>query len=333
MSPSTPTAYTVTHGSISDSVLAERWEALRAQSPQNSPFSSTRFAAGLRDFAGFENTIFLVSKGGIDLAGVLLYSQRKGPFNVATVPPFTSFSSLISTTSLESVATSEAGTPYTLLLHKIQEHFDSILLHHHPTLKDIRLFKWSSWKTTPLYTYHIDLTDADDIEAGWSASTRRTFKKHASDHIFEERPRGLDSVVKLAEASYKRHGRSLPIPPKELLAFADQLSEAGMIRTFTLTPTNQDAPTAGVALLHDHEVAYYWLAGSVPGHSMTILLGHLFPRLASEGIRLFDFVGANTPYIAEFKRRFGPELVPYYATHCSPSTTFAFLQTIRRKLI
>ncbi|MEM7270768.1 MAG: hypothetical protein AAF401_16145, partial [Pseudomonadota bacterium] len=123
---------------------------------------------------------------------------------------------MLTITPLESVATSEAATPYTLLLHKIQEHYDSILLHHHPTLKDIRLFKWTSWKTTPLYTYHIDLSNAESLETGWSASTRRTFKKFATDHAFQEDPQAIDAVVNLAKSSYERHGRTLPFPPDNL---------------------------------------------------------------------------------------------------------------------
>lgn len=332
MSPHTPTNYTVSHGSLSDTLLAERWEFLRANSPQRSPFSSAPFATGMREFAGYDNRVFIVSDAQQDIAGILTYTQRKGPFLIATVPPFTSFSSLLTTRPLQTVATSEAGTPYALLLHKLREQFDHVLLHHHPTLKDVRLFQWTSWKATPLYTFHIDLTDAAQLESNWSTSTKRTFKKHASTYSFQEDASALQSVINLAQASYGRHGRPLPLPAKQLTGLISQLQEAGMVRIFTITSDSSHTPTAGLALLHDQEVAYYWLAGSVPGHSMTVLLGHLFPLLASEGIRLFDFVGANTPYIAEFKRRFGPELVPYYATQSSPSKSFASLQSLKRAL-
>ncbi len=43
-----------------------------------------------------------------------------------------------------------------------------------------------------------------------------------------------------------------------------------------------------------------------------VLLGHILPRLRDDGIEQFDFVGANTPSIAEFKRHFGPVLTPYF---------------------
>lgn len=330
--PQPPTDYTISRGSLNDTPLVQRWESLRVQSPQNSPFASPHYAAGMQQFAGYGNQLFLVSRDDKDLAGVLTYTKKKGPFRIATVPPFTSFSSLITASPLESVATSDGGTPYSLLLHQMRDYFDSILMHHHPQINDVRIFKWASWATSPLYTYHIDLTDIDRAEAAWSSSTRRTFKKHAASYSFRENPDAIRDVVALATGSYQRHGRALPLPPNTLISLVKHLQQNNMLRIFTVTPSDENRPTAALGLLHDGEVAYYWLAGSIPGHSMTVLLGHLLPQLASDGIRLFDFVGANTPYIAEFKRRFGPTLVPYFATTCSSNTTLAAIQSLKNTI-
>ena len=75
-------------------------------------------------------------------------------------------------------------------------------------------------------------------------------------------------------------------------------------------------PEAGLAALTDGRTAHYWLAGSVPGAAMTVLLAEAFTRLAEEGVTTFDFAGANTPSIAEFKRKFGSTLVPYARARC-----------------
>jgi hypothetical protein len=45
---------------------------------------------------------------------------------------------------------------------------------------------------------------------------------------------------------------------------------------------------------------------------MTVLIGKLLDELSQEGFEYFDLVGANTPSIAEFKRRLNPVLVPYF---------------------
>ena len=98
-----------------------------------------------------------------------------------------------------------------------------------------------------------------------------------------------------------------------------RLQECGLVRIFTVAPSKNAAPTAGVALLHDGEQAFYWIAGSVPGPSMTVLIGRLLLELKAAGVDCFDFAGANTPSIAEFKRRFGATLTPYFAVTRRPN--------------
>ena len=69
---------------------------------------------------------------------------------------------------------------------------------------------------------------------------------------------------------------------------------------------------AAFALLCDDRSASYWVTGSSPGPAMTVLLGSVFPLLEAQGLESFDWIGANTPSIAEFKRRFGAMLTPYF---------------------
>ncbi|MCH8962729.1 MAG: GNAT family N-acetyltransferase, partial [Bacteroidetes bacterium] len=97
-----------------------------------------------------------------------------------------------------------------------------------------------------------------------------------------------------------------------LLRLVDALCAEGQVRLFTATPHDAETPEGGLAVLHDGRTAHYWIAGSAPGPAMTVLLGHTLPRLRDDGIEQFDFVGANTPSIAEFKRHFGPVLTPYF---------------------
>jgi hypothetical protein len=52
---------------------------------------------------------------------------------------------------------------------------------------------------------------------------------------------------------------------------------------------------------------------------MTVLIGTVVPRLHALGVKSFDFVGANTPSITEFKRRFG-----------SVRQEYAYVSAVRR---
>ncbi len=103
-----------------------------------------------------------------------------------------------------------------------------------------------------------------------------------------------------------------------------------MIRIFVARPKDQQQPDAGIVVLHDGETACYWIAGSKPGPAMTVLLGHVLEELKSSGLRSFDFIGANTPSIAEFKRRFGPALTPYYAGLSTPNKALGGLLQLKK---
>ena len=110
------------------------------------------------------------------------------------------------------------------------------------------------------------------------------------------------------------------------------LQEKNYATTFTATPVSGGAPEAGLIVLRDGASACYWIAGSVPGPAMTVLLGHVLSRLQAEGVRYFDFVGANVPPVAEFKRHFGPKLVPYLRAHRTLRPDLRLLDALYHRL-
>ena len=87
---------------------------------------------------------------------------------------------------------------------------------------------------------------------------------------------------------------------------------AGLCRLF-VTRDGSGQAVAAVGFLVHNKAVYYWLAGSRPGPAMTILLSSALPALAATGAEAFDFVGGNTPSIAEFKRRLGAIPITYWA--------------------
>jgi hypothetical protein len=97
------------------------------------------------------------------------------------------------------------------------------------------------------------------------------------------------------------------------------LVEAGHARVFAAQARETSAPEAALVVAHDGQTAFYWIAGSDPGPAMTVLLAYTLPQLRHDGITTFDFMGANVPSIAEFKRRFGPALQIYHhVRHVGP---------------
>ena len=280
---------------------------------------------------GYTVKLFIISEGEKDLAGILTYSEKKGPFSRIVVPPVTPFSSLITRFEELPATSSSHLQPYGILLEHLEREFDGIRIHNHPSLRDVRLFQWKQWLVSPLYTYLIDIeAPYDTNETSWSTGTRRAYRKHADNYTFREDNTAIEAAIGLCAKSYKRHDRGLPVSQKQLFEFCTYLQRHNMVRIFTVSQNSASEPEAAVVLLYDRQTAYYWLAGSEPGHGMTILLGQLFRFLPKTGLKYFDFVGANTQLIAEFKRRFGSTLTPYYAVQHRPNRVLATLENIKR---
>ena len=109
---------------------------------------------------------------------------------------------------------------------------------------------------------------------------------------------------------YARSGTALDVDAAAARRLVQRLLATDAARAFGVRDS-QGVALSAVVVAQDGRTAYYWIAGSRPGPGMTVLLAGLLPLLQREGFDTFDFVGANVPSIAEFKRRFGPQLTPY----------------------
>ncbi len=304
--------------------VKSRWESLLSSSPQASPFATLSYAEALTTHAGIEANCWFVADEHTDLAGLLVFSRHQGPFKRVVVPGFTPYSSLLFTQ-----AATSPEEPFMLLLNSLAETFDDLRLHLHPRIEDVRPLSWVGWQTTPYFTFLFDLTAYDLAKTSWSTSTRRNFRKSVDDYTIEEDARHIGPCIALCADGYARSKRPFPIHPETLKRMALDLDHQNMIRTFVVLPRGKEAPEAGIVVLHDQRTACYWIAGSEPGPAMTVLLGHVLGELKNAGIQTFDFIGANTPSIAEFKRRFGPALTPYYAGLTTPNKALGALLQLK----
>jgi len=204
-------------------------------------------------------------------------------------------------------------------LRALSNAFGQVQLTLPPWFADARPFQWAGWAASPLYTALVDLTVAD-LHARWSASTRRTVRRHQAHYQYDATHRVHGAVTRLLEASYARQARPLPAAATALQAVLSALVTSDACAMPAVRSEETGEIDACVALLQNHHTAHYWLAGSRPGPAMSVLLDRVWSDAQSRGLRTFDFIGANTPSIAEFKRRLGGRLVPYYhvAAHAHP---------------
>jgi len=296
------------------SIEAEhRWRALWERSPQRSVFSAVEYAATIAETFGLEcQSHFVSGRDGEDAVGVLVFVRRLGPYRTVVVPPFTPHSSIIFGTMPSETEIHQRRSALDILLKNLEEQFHALRFQLHPGCTDVRTYTWRGWQVRPYYTYIASLDGAESALKGWSQRTRRTARNERDRFVVQENHEAAAQIARTYIQSLRRQRHRLPASHERITRLLDALYQRGLARLFTITPSDSSEPSGGLAMLTAGQEAYYWLGGSVPGSSMTVLIGAVLPVLCESGIRTIDYVGANTPSIAEFKRQFGGKLVTYY---------------------
>ncbi len=298
--------------SLDDDGARARWRTLWENSPQRSAFSSLFFADSAAAAYGLRARIHFVGREQQDEAGAIVLYRGAGPFRSAGVAPFVQYSGLLLRRTSCEAAVHQRRSPLEAALRLLEMQYGRLLLL--VSLSDPRPAQWRGWKVSPLFTY---LLAPGTGLAAWSRTARRSYKKHVDAYTVTEQPGATSAVVAACAQSYARHGRALPTRECILTRLVDRLVRDGHARLFTVR--HGGALEGGSAILHDGRTAHFWIAGSKRGPAMTVLLGKTLGALADAGISSFDFTGANTPSIAEFKRQFGARLTTYYRLEWRPS--------------
>ena len=305
---------------------AERWKALQAVSAPHTPFCRLDYVRAVASEAGLHLGIHIVSENGRDMAGAAVTWKRRGPWREAIVPPFTPFSALILRDALNPADIHSRTTPLESLLAELEAGYDRIHVHLDPEYTDIRPAQWRGWTTRPLYTYRLNTADGPET---WSKGAARTFRSGKDAYDLLEGNGVGSAAALLATASYARQRRKTPLDKAALEALVRTAESTGIASSFAVRRRDSGDIQAGIVVLHANRKGYYWVVGSVPGPAMTVLLGKMLPRLHASGIEEFDLMGANTPTIAEFKRRFGARLTPYYRIGFCRKPVLQWLCTLR----
>lgn len=225
-----------------------------------------------------------------------IYAERKGPYRIIRVPPFTSYTA---------IATKDPGKALCALLPGLVADSHAFRLHFPPDfVPSLSSGTFPVAKTGELFTYYAPVAPADAIRTFWSENPTRVFRRERDAFHVEEEASAARALADLVTASYARHNRKPELSVEAITRLVSRAVSGGIARLFVCRDESGEARAAAAFLIQD-QAAWYWSAGSHPGPAMTVLIGTVLPRLHDLGVKSFDFVGANTPSIAEFKRRFG----------------------------
>ena len=295
---------------LRDSDAVRAWDCLPSSHDWDTVFGTYPYLETIASHSrAAVDQITIEDERGVTAAARLAVHRRLG-FSLSPILPLTAFSAIRLRDDLKEVEVHERTSVLEDLLRAIERRFCAASIHLPPAVQDMRIFSWRGWKVRPLYTYRIALNETEPPLAAWSESARRTARQEAPEfEIVETNP---ETQARLVVESYSRSGRKPPLGAERIASAVRSLIEDGAARTLGASNKETQEIDASIAILRHRREAYYWLAGGRPGAAMTVLLANVLPDLASSGIELFDFVGANTASIAEFKRKFGGQLTTYF---------------------
>jgi hypothetical protein len=111
---------------------------------------------------------------------------------------------------------------------------------------------------------------------------------------------------------YARGQEPAPVPVAAVTRFAALALDTGLAEArIVVSPAGEVASV--VVFVRGWDTAHAWVAGADPAFNPTGATSLLYwEYLTHAGLPRFDFVGANLPAIALFKRGFGGDLVAYH---------------------
>mgnify|MGYP001166901596 CR=1 FL=1 len=296
----------------------QEWDSFASTSLGATPFSSTKWMKIIEQITGAQRVQLGLYKNSTLCAGLAAIVQKKGPFTQLGTPELCPHTGILLGRSPEGKRPTKREADWQNVCNHfidyLSNHYDHVRITHTPNLTDLRPFSWAGWKLNLRYTYHLEIKNRTESDL-WDRVERRTRtairKAEKLGYTFQEIG-DVDLLVNQYGKIYQ--DRPVPINSNLVQNYVKSIYEAGLIRIFSVQASNGET-AATVAFVENDDESYAWVAGADPSHYNSGAASLLYWRYLSQcSQNRFDFVGANLPSIAFFKRGLGGNLVPYYST-------------------
>ncbi len=209
-------------------------------------------------------------------------------------------------------------------LNKIYKHIDFTNYHN---VCDLRPFQWHNYGTdgpkASIDIRYTSLIELPEASADWDAflktfnsTRRRSIRSGIKEGVQVESGFDLDLFLSLYKQTFAY--QDIGVESEELdlvVGIISSLNNAGLIEM--LIAKDGDGMPASVGVFAKHKETAFYLYGansreSKSHHVGSVLFFEAFKKLSSQGIRIFDFEGVNSPLRGYFKSSFGGKITPYY---------------------
>ncbi|MBI1290789.1 hypothetical protein GC173_06040 [bacterium] len=181
-----------------------------------------------------------------------------------------------------------------------------------PEVRDARPFLWADphWSARVHYNYLNRIDSPTSLEEGAEGSVRRQARKAREAGVeFREGADLLPAFARLFAGTRQRQGFARILGDEALRQLADPTTGGWLVGVM-----RGEDMLAGAVIRTDRERAYYLVGASESAQddgsgAPTLLHIEATRRLFERrGAFVWDWVGANTPSVAQFKKKFRPEL-------------------------
>lgn len=283
------------------------WDALARQQPHGAVFASRRWLSIVADLFGLSADAILVSDARGPVAGVPFLTRKRGPLRIAPPHPITLYNGIVALPD----APREAIAAGLAALER-RCHYAALLA---PPHLDARVFgDRPRWQTTEQASIVVDVADFEQTWKQFTQSLRRKIRRAEEQSLVFHRIEDTGLLLALHQKSYARHAIAPPLPADTLRAWVRTLQQEGIAECYGAS-LPAGAVIAARAVIPDGDVLFDWLAGAEIAHhdiaASHWLVARILQEASARAMRRFDFMGANTPGVTDFKRSFGGLTTPY----------------------
>ncbi|MFC5283381.1 hypothetical protein [Pedobacter alpinus] len=203
-------------------------------------------------------------------------------------------------------------------LHLLTEKYKSISLILPPKIDDIRSFIWNGFKIINRYTY---IKNCNDLSVKYDVKKNYKKAEKLNFNLTIEESLGNEWI------NYKNLLLRIGYNSKYLISletWINSLLKKKLVKFFKVSNSDKETLGSGIVLLNDASKKGYFLLSFVDKSNIqseinSFLYIKIQKWLLENGFEFFDYLGANTKSIAEFKKRFNPKLQQYYIAKYSRS--------------
>jgi hypothetical protein len=307
-----------------DGSALDDWDALAAAAPGATAFHRAGWLRLVARAYGRAPRVVGVVRNGALVGGSPVYERTVFGMRIAAPPVVAGYAGVLVHLP-EYRRAGRAHSEVEQILEAVEEalrrRYAYARLVNDPSLGDGRAFQWRGWRVVPRFTYRLPLGDPDAMLAAFEHNARKQVRKALDAGLTVHRAESADEVLGTYAASYRRHRLASPVSADLLRRVVADVLASGLGRAYVQRDGEGRARAFRIILTNGPH-ACEWIAGSdsdsLSQGGASLLVWRILSDLSGTHGE-YDFMGANTPSIARFKRAFGGELAVYFeATRATP---------------